>query len=118
MKLIPYIRVSGLSQADGDGPVRQFCTIEAFARQKGATLLPSIEDLGVSGTTDHTVRPGLFAALEQAAQQGAGICVERLDRIARDIVVQEKFFAAAHKAGISVWAADTGQDYIEAAQDP
>lgn len=108
MNAYPYIRVSGKSQRDGDGPERQFEKIVDFISKHFPTNpkpTPVIEDLGVSGTVDGFDRPGLTRFLELAVS-GDALVVERMDRLARDLTVQEVLLAEFRKRGIKLYSAD------------
>ena len=50
MNVISYIRVSGKSQIDGDGPDRQRLAVSAFCEAHGLSHLREFFDEGVSGT--------------------------------------------------------------------
>ncbi len=106
MKAYPYLRVSGKSQVDGDGPERQLEKIRAFCTKHD---LPEsahpVFDAGVSGTVDGLDRPRL-AELLGTAEAGDAIVVERMDRLARDLLVQELLLAECRKRGLKVFAAD------------
>jgi DNA invertase Pin-like site-specific DNA recombinase len=119
-KFISYIRVSGNSQIEGDGPDRQREAIKrwVFAQWVAPALSHGFEDLGVSGTIDSFDRPGLLQAITTAVQFNAAIVVERADRIARDLIVSELFFRECRTRGIKVYAADTGQELVFTDEDP
>ena len=55
-----------------------------------------IADSGISGTTELDDRPGLTEALVMVGNGSVGgVCVARLDRLARDLVLQEQLLAEA-----------------------
>jgi DNA invertase Pin-like site-specific DNA recombinase len=119
MNAILYIRVSGKSQVDGDGPERQKDAIRAFCRERDLLMVsPICEDLGVSGTVDSLARPGLLQALEMAMAHNACIVVERADRIGRDLIVSEIFFRECRERGIRVYEAASGQELVFTDEDP
>jgi DNA invertase Pin-like site-specific DNA recombinase len=107
MNVFPYIRVSGKSQVDGDGPERQLEKIYAFCRQNRMPEGGPTQDLGVSGTVEGFDRPGL-ASIFQFAKPGDTIVVENMDRLARDLMVQEIILESCRKKGIAVFSADNG----------
>jgi DNA invertase Pin-like site-specific DNA recombinase len=106
-KALSYLRVSGKGQVDGDGPERQRLAIARFARSAGLTLLEEFSDLGVSGTTELADRPGLAALLDRLESNGVRtVIVERADRLARDLMVQEVIVGQFVKAGARIVTAD------------
>ncbi len=92
-KLIPafgYIRVSGESQVKGDGPVRQRAAITKWAKEQGFRIVRWFEENAVSGTTESMDRPAFNAMLEALLLNGTRtVLIERLDRLARDVYIQE-----------------------------
>ncbi len=110
MHAVSYVRVSGVSQATGDGPERQRECIEARAAVLGLQILRQFDDLGVSGTKGFEDRPGLLAAMEAAAEAGAVLLVEKADRLARDLVVSELTLRECRRRGIQVVEAENGTD--------
>lgn len=104
---VSYVRVSGKGQVDGDGPERQRQAIARFAKTSGVTLLEEFSDLGVSGTTELADRPGLAALLDRLESNGVRIViVERADRLARDLMVQEVIVGQFVKIGARILTAD------------
>jgi DNA invertase Pin-like site-specific DNA recombinase len=64
-----------------------------------------------SGGVDFDDRIMLAAMLDEAKTIGAeAIVVERIDRLARDLMAQEVFLRSATAKGIKVFTADSGQD--------
>jgi len=108
-KAFGYIRVSGKGQVDGDGPVRQRKTITDFAKSEGFHIDKWFEDAGVSGTIYN--RPAL-AEMMMSLEEDPGITtvvIERLDRLARDLIVQETIIADFDKHGVTVVSATDGE---------
>ena len=120
MKLLGYIRVSGKGQVEKDGPVRQRMVIGAFAQSNQLEVVRYFSDPGVSGTVDGMDRPGFFEMLELAADLGAeGIVVEKMDRLARDLIVSEMIFRELRKRNLKLYSAEQGLvDFTEADTDP
>ena len=84
MKLVAYLRVSTTDQVDGLGLDLQRDAIAAL----GHDIVATYADEGVSGTTPD--RPGLVDAFGMVrAGEAEGIAVYRLDRLARDVILQE-----------------------------
>lgn len=105
MNVFGYLRVSGASQVDGDGPERQRVSIKTFCARHGLTICGWFEDLGVSGTVEAAFRPGFAQMVEHASRVG-GIVAENSSRLARDMMVSEMLLAQCRKVGLKVFAAD------------
>ena len=104
---VSYIRVSGKGQVDGDGPERQKKAIARFAKTSKLTIIDEYSDLGVSGTTDLEDRPGLAELIDRIKSNGVRIIlVERADRLARDLMVQEVILDQFVKLGARIVTAD------------
>lgn len=119
MKAYGYIRVSGAGQVDKDGPERQAAAIAAFcAEQRLPRSAVEFFERGVSGTIEGMDRPEFSRLIAQIEQDGGDACivVERMDRIARDLMVQEFMLKECRERGIKVFAADQGQ-LIDMASD-
>lgn len=120
MKVFGYRRVSGDGQIDGDGPARQAEKIEKFCAANGLELVRHWDDMGVSGTCEWMNREGFAGMLEAAAAAGVtAIVVERIDRIARDLLVGEFILRELRARGLQLFAADQGLvDVVNADGDP
>jgi DNA invertase Pin-like site-specific DNA recombinase len=106
-----YIRVSGKGQVDGDGPERQADAIKKFCATHIVGPEPKmLFEAGVSGTVEGMDRPKFAEMISEieALPEGSKRCivVERLDRLARDLMVSEFLLAECRKRGIPVYAAD------------
>src|SRR6185437_14911957 len=98
-----YLRVSGMGQVDGDGFTRQMEAINRYASPHGLSVIDSFRDEGVSGTKDLENRPALQNLL-LAIDSGEvrTVLIERLDRLARDLMIQETILGDMRKRGITV----------------
>lgn len=108
-KAFAYLRVSGQGQVDGDGFARQTDSINRFAKSNGYEIVEIFEETGVSGTL--VDRPTLAEMMVTLDQNGHGVhtvIVERIDRLARDLMVQETILDDFQKNGISVISATDG----------
>jgi DNA invertase Pin-like site-specific DNA recombinase len=105
--LIPaygYIRVSSNSQADEhrDGPTRQRFEIETWAAAHGFTIVSWFED-SISGKIDGEDRPAFVEMLAAIHADGVRtVIIERLDRLARTMRVQETLIHDFTKAGVTL----------------
>jgi DNA invertase Pin-like site-specific DNA recombinase len=107
MKAFGYVRVSGKGQLDGDGFSRQKASIQAYAHSVGFEIVEFAEERGVSGTTEGTDRQAWADLIARITLDGSTttVLVERLDRIARDLLVQEHIIADLRKRGITLISA-------------
>lgn len=104
-RAIAYIRTSTLKQRLS--PDAQRARITAFATSQGIEVVGWEADLGVSGATDLTKRPGLRAALVWLVlEQASVLLVASDDRLARGPLVSQRIRAAVSAAGAHVVAAD------------
>jgi DNA invertase Pin-like site-specific DNA recombinase len=117
---VGYIRVSGKAQGEGDGPVRQRAGIEEFSSRSGLRLLQCFSDLGVSGTIEGLDRPALVQMLTFMQEFGVGVLiVERMDRLARDLMVSELLIRELRTRGIKLYSVEQGMvDLCTNASDP
>jgi len=99
-KCFAYLRVSGKSQIRGDGFPRQFLACRRYAAANDMKIVRIFRERGVTGEMELEGRPqlsALFAALEENGVRT--IIIERLDRFARDLLVQETIIADMLKKG-------------------
>lgn len=96
---IGYLRVSTESQLDGLGLDVQLAAIEALAAAEGFDLVAIYSDEGISGTEDLTGRRGLADALDHLAAGAEVLIIPKLDRLARDLMVQEQVLADCWRTG-------------------
>lgn len=113
-KAFAYLRVSGRGQVDGDGFPRQLAAVKAYAASNGIRIVRVFEEKGIGGATDLEDRPALMELLEALAANGTTlVLIEKLDRVARDLLVQETIIGDMRKRGfelISVMEPDLCQN--------
>jgi DNA invertase Pin-like site-specific DNA recombinase len=103
MKAYAYLRVSGVSQIEGDGFARQLDSINCYAVSHGITISQTFREEGVSGTRELEHRPALQELI--AAIEGGNariVLIEALNRLARDLMVQETILRDFRRRGIEV----------------
>ena len=98
-----YLRVSGLGQVEGDGFVRQEQAIRKYAAANGFQVTKVFREEGVSGKTELEGRAALKDMLEALASNGAKtVIIEKLDRLARDLMIQESIIGDLRKRGFNL----------------
>ncbi len=109
-----YLRVSGHSQVDKDGFPRQRAAIEAYAGLHSLSIAKWYEEKAVPGKTEWEHRPAWVGMLQAITRNGVKtIVIEKLDRLARDLLVQEHIIADLKLRGVtllSVAEPDLGSD--------
>jgi DNA invertase Pin-like site-specific DNA recombinase len=89
-KAFAYLRVSGRGQVHGDGFPRQLAAIKKYAAANNVRIVRIFREEGVSGHTDWESRPAFSEMMGLLLSNGVKtVLVERLDRVARDLLVQE-----------------------------
>jgi DNA invertase Pin-like site-specific DNA recombinase len=112
VRVVGYIRVSTDRQVDGYGLDVQEKALRTWARDNGHRLVRIYREEGVSGKLED--RPALADALRAVKdRQGDGLVVPKLDRLARDLVVQEQLIAEVWRMGAAVFSAVASEaDYL------
>jgi DNA invertase Pin-like site-specific DNA recombinase len=99
-KAFGYLRVSGKSQLEGDGFPRQREAIEKYAAAHNIVIVQWFEEKGITGTIAD--RPALQDMLVALLSNGVKtVLVEKLDRLARDLMVQEAIIKDLKKQGFT-----------------
>lgn len=110
-KAFGYLRVSGKGQVEGDGFPRQKATITKWAAANGIKIVRWFEEEGVSGSL--LERPALSAMMVELMSDGVHlVIVEKLDRIARDQLVQETIIQSLLKQGFKLASATPGEENL------
>jgi DNA invertase Pin-like site-specific DNA recombinase len=106
VKIVGYIRVSTATQAeDGLGLDVQRAALRTWSKANGHRLTTVLSDEGISGAKELEDRPGLADAIDMIRSGKAeGIVVPRLDRLARDLIVQETILAEMRRIGGEVFS--------------
>ena len=117
-KAFGYLRVSGKGQIKGDGLVRQEKVIREYAASKGIEIAKLYKDKGVSGTLEN--RPALaevMVDLEANGHEIKTVIVEKLDRIARNLMIQESILQDFREGGVNLISALEGADLLRLRAD-
>lgn len=112
MKLCAYTRVSTSRQAEAFGPEVQRTAITQWAKANGHKIVSWHED-AISGTSELKDRAGWMEA-EAAVKAGkaVGIVVPRLDRLARDVMIQELLLRNTQRLGGVVLSARDSENEL------
>jgi DNA invertase Pin-like site-specific DNA recombinase len=103
MKAFAYLRVSGKGQLDGDGFPRQLAAVQQYASTNGITINRVFREKGVSGTVDGIDRPAWMEMIAAAREADVNVIViEKLDRLARDLMIQERILADLKIRGLTL----------------
>ncbi|MGD0669931.1 MAG: recombinase family protein [Bryobacteraceae bacterium] len=96
-----YIRVSGRGQLDGDGFPRQREAIQRYADANGFRIVRWFEERAVCGATEWENRPA-WSEMAQHLNGVRTIIVERLDRLARELFIQEYILRDLKQRGVTL----------------
>jgi DNA invertase Pin-like site-specific DNA recombinase len=102
MKCFAYLRVSSIGQTTGDGYDRQILACEQYAAKNGLEIAEVFRE-AITGKSDLDARPALgelFVALEENGIKT--VIVEKLDRVARDLMIQEAIVADMQRRGYTL----------------
>lgn len=105
-----YRRISSRSQLDGSGLDRQEENILSFCKSAKLTLDEFFSDSGVSGTTED--RDGLHQLLLRCKKDDI-VIFEKLDRLARDLMIQETIIKQFQSKGVQLKSVKDGEDLLD-----
>ncbi|MFE9200415.1 recombinase family protein [Streptomyces albidoflavus] len=119
LRLVMYLRVSTAGQLDGYGLEAQEKDCRRWAKKHGHKLIKVCTDGAVSGRTADDERPGLTEALGIiAAGDVDGILAPTLDRLARELTVQEAALSVIWAYGRRAFTVDHGEHVPDDEDDP
>jgi DNA invertase Pin-like site-specific DNA recombinase len=113
-KVYAYLRVSGKGQVKGDGFTRQLEAIQNYATNNNLEVEKVFKEKGVSGAKE--VRPALADLMVDLLENGHGITtviIEKVDRLGRDIMVQEAIIRDFRKNDFNLISALEGPDLLK-----
>lgn len=109
IRAFAYIRCSGTSQMDKDGPIRQRAAIAAYCSEHSIEIAD--EYLEAFTGTDLEGRPEFRDMRSALLSNGVRtVVVEKLDRVARSVMVQEKIIEDFQRHGITLLSATAGEE--------
>jgi DNA invertase Pin-like site-specific DNA recombinase len=117
MRAYAYVRVSGSGQVNKGGFDRQLKAISKYSKENSIELVDTFQEEGTSGTLEN--RPALARLLVSLELNHHGIStviIEKLDRLARDLMVQEAIIRDFKSKGFKLISAAEGPDLL--ADDP
>ncbi len=103
-KCVIYLRVSSKQQAesDRDGYPRQREALQAYAAANGLQIVAEFQD-HITGTTGTEERQGWADLIQHMRADGVKIIlIEKLDRLARDLMAQESCIASLQADGFTL----------------
>jgi DNA invertase Pin-like site-specific DNA recombinase len=128
MRLVMYTRVSGKSQVrDGYGLSIQEKDCRSWAAANGHRIVQHCSDGGISGAAGSDAvegiqlddRPGIQCVVATlAAGKADGVLFGKLDRIGRELGVQEAMLAVIWRHGGHAFSADQGEILRDDPDDP
>jgi DNA invertase Pin-like site-specific DNA recombinase len=102
MNVFAYTRVSGLSQAEGDGPARQLIAIQRWAGARAVEIVRQFNET-FTGKSELAHRPMLAQLREEMlAGDVKTVVIEKLDRLARDLLYQEAIIKDFQRHGLTI----------------
>lgn len=114
---VAYLRVSTAEQAaHGTGLRTQADAIAHWAHRSGRRIIGWHTDQGRSGALAIEDRIALADAIDQATVERCELVIYRLDRFARDLVIQEDGIAELGRRGVRLRVTDDAEDRL--VEDP
>lgn len=102
MKCFAYLRVSSIGQTQGDGYDRQLLACRGYAEAHGLEIAEVFRE-SMTGKSDLEDRPALGQLLAALEANGVKtVIVEKLDRVARDLMVQETIMGDLRRRGFTL----------------
>jgi DNA invertase Pin-like site-specific DNA recombinase len=111
IEAVAYLRVSGVNQKKGDGYARQEKTIRDWAKKNRITITKIYKERAQGNTF---IRPALSNMLvDLSNQKNSMVLIEKLDRLARDLMIQEQIIFDMQKNSIKLVSVLEGRELSE-----
>lgn len=118
-RAVAYLRVSTEGQVEAWGLDAQRHAVEVYAAAQSIEVVAVVTDNAISGRSPVEDRPGLLEAISMLRDNDADLLlVARLDRIARDLTVQEAVLAEVWRLDAEVHTCDLGPVLRDDPDDP
>ncbi len=112
VEAVGYLRVSGTSQIKGDGFTRQEKAIRKYAKANKIKITKIYKEKAVKGDT--YTRPAFTdMLLDLEEQESKIVLIEKLDRFARDLMIQEQIVFDMQKRNLKLISALEGPDLLK-----
>lgn len=119
LRLVMYTRVSTLGQIDGYGLDSQARDGNRWAKSAGARVVKTLREKALSGRATMEERPELLEAMRMIQDHEVdGILAPNLDRLARELTIQEAVLAFVWAHGARAFSADHGEHLEDDESDP
>lgn len=119
LRFVMYLRVSTGGQLDGYGLDAQEKDCRRWAKKHGHKVVKVCTDGAVSGKSTDDERAGLTEALAHLADGTAdGLLAPTLDRVARELTVQEAALSVIWAYGSRAFTVDHGEHLADDEDDP
>jgi DNA invertase Pin-like site-specific DNA recombinase len=98
-----YLRVSGKGQVEGDGFPRQLLAVNQYAAAHSIKIVKVYREEGVSGTKGMDERVAFNEMVTALLANGTRVVlIEKLDRLARDLMQQETLIGVLRSRGFEL----------------
>jgi DNA invertase Pin-like site-specific DNA recombinase len=105
-KAFVYLRVSGLAQVEGQGFDRQLSACEQYAKRNDYEIVRVFREEGVTGKSELDDRPALQELIAELLADGVKVVlIEKLDRLARSLMIQETILQDLRRREITIISA-------------
>ena len=111
-KVYAYLRVSSTMQTEGDGFQRQLKAIKKYAKQNKMMIVKVYEEDETGTIADRAKLAELIVDLESNGVRT--VLIEQINRLARDLLIQESIIKDFQKRGFNLISVVEGQDLLSA----
>ncbi len=103
MKAFAYLRTSSKTNVAGDSFPRQSAACKKYAAAHDMKISQTFEEKAIRGTVESMNRPAWTAMMSVILANGVRtIVIEKLDRLARDLMIQEHIIADLQRRDITL----------------